>query len=410
MKTRKIWNWALAVTLFVVLESERPSHGQQDTGALRPDSDPAPAVKAVRIAAAQPKRRSIDWHITDPGEVLKRVDQSLTELEQLIHRAGAARCAAVALPEDTLGLLNWEAAHLDGLKDVLPAAVGRMLDRLGRAAASHRMSLVVCNDALEADGALYNTAFLLGRDGQEIGRYHKVNLPIQEQNRARGATFPVFRTPDLGSVGMLICYDMVFPEATRCLALAGADVVFVPTLGGAAVTDDPELDRAAFRVRAVENFVYLVVAKRGGGSMIISPHGKILAEAQGADSLAIAEIDPHGGRDGGDAANHQRDMRARLFRERSPAAFGILVDPNPPVLTKVPEVTTPARAARIFSGMLTVGEERFRDAAALASQGKTALAIRAFEQLSREYPDSWIDREARVRLARLRAPDAARPR
>src|SRR4029077_13770057 len=131
--------------------------------------------------------------------------------------------------------------------------------------------------------------------------------------------------------------------------------VFVPTLGGAAVTDDPELDRAAFRIRAVENFVYLVVAKRGGGSMIVSPHGKILAEAQGGDSLAIAEIDPQGGRDGGDAANHQRDMRAHLFRERSPAAFGLLVDRNPPVLTKVPEVITPAQATRIFSGMLTVG-------------------------------------------------------
>jgi hypothetical protein len=201
---------------------------------------------------------------------------------------------------------------------------------------------------------------------------------------------------------MLICYDMVFPEAARCLALAGADVVFVPTLGGAAVTDDPELDRAAFRTRAVENFVYLVVAQRGGGSLIISPQGKILAEAASADSLAIAQINPQGGREGGDSANHQRDMRARLFRERSPAAFGLLVDPHPPVLAKVPETTTPAQAVRIFSGILTVGEERFRQASALARQGKTELAIRAFEELIREYPDSWIDREARARLARLR--------
>jgi hypothetical protein len=244
---------------------------------------------------------------------------------------------------------------------------------------------------------------LLGRDGKEIGRYHKVNLPIQEQNRARGDRFPVFEVPGMGSVGMLICYDMVFPEAARCLALAGADVVFVPTLGGAAVTDDAELDRAAFRTRAVENYVYLVVARRGGGSMIVSPRGKVLAEAQGGDSLAIAEIDPHGDREGGDSANHQRDMRARLFRERWPSAFGLLVDPRPPVLAKVPEATTAARATRVFSGILTVGEEEFRSASALAAAGKTVEAIRAFERLRREYPDSWIDREAKARLVRLRA-------
>jgi predicted amidohydrolase len=393
---------------FVALGSH--SYGQRGDGVVRPDGAPAPAAKTIRIASAQPRRRSIDWHLTDPAAVLARVDQSLAELEPLIHQAGAAGCAAVAFPEDTLGLLNWEAAHHDRLKDVLPAAVARMLDRFGRAAASHGIYLVVCNDALEADGSLYNTAFLLGRDGKEIGRYHKVNLPIQEQSRARGSSFPVFPTPDLGSIGMLICYDMVFPEAARCLALAGADIVFVPTLGGAAVTDDPELDRAAFRIRAVENFVYLVVAQRGGGSMIISPQGKILAEAQGADSLAIAEIDPRGGREGGDSANHQRDMRARLFRERSPATFGLLVDPRPPVLAKVPEVTTAAQAIRVFSGILTVGEEQFRDAAALARQGKTAAAIRAFEQLIRDYPDSWIDREASARLKRLHAAESPRPR
>ena len=52
-------------------------------------------------------------------------------------------------------------------------------------------------------------------------------------------------------------------------------------------------------------------------------------------------------------------MRARLFRERSPAAFGLLVDPRPPVLEKVPETTSPAQAVRIFSGILTVDLRKF---------------------------------------------------
>jgi hypothetical protein len=263
------------------------------------------------------------------------------------------------------------------------------------------MYLVLCNDAVEPDGKCYNTAFLLGRDGKEIGRYHKVNLPLTEQSRARGREFPIFPTPDLGTVGMLICYDMVFPESTRCLALKGADVVFNPTLGGAAVGDD-DISLAAFRTRAVDNFLYLVVAMRGQGSMILSPQGKILATTNEPDGLAIADVNPYGGREAGDAYNVQADMRGRLFRERVPEAYGILTDPAPPVLAKVPSNMTRDESIRIFETVLTSGGERFKQAESLAREGKTAEAIRLFEQLCRECPTSWIDRVSRQRLEALR--------
>jgi hypothetical protein len=199
-------------------------------------------------------------------------------------------------------------------------------------------------------------------------------------------------------VGLLICYDMVFPEAPRCLALGGADLIFHLTLGGAAIGDG-EISRAAFRTRAVENFVYLVVSQRGSGSMIISPKGEILAEGNGPDDIVIAEIDPRGGREGGDAMNWQRDMRARLFRERAPAAYGILTDPCPPVLANVPETISVQDAVRIAGLTLTVGEQRFNGADALLREGRTDEARRAFERLCAELPQSWIDRAARERLA-----------
>lgn len=356
----------------------------------------------MRIGAAQPRARLVDYRRAKPAEVLAQVDRSLGELEQIVHHAGAAGCDAIALPEDTLGLGTWEAAHKTTLREVLPEAVKRMLDRLGRAAAAHRMYLVCCNDTLDPDGSLRNTAFFLGRDGREIGHYHKVNMPIHELDKRRGDRFPVFKTPDLGGVGMLICYDMVFPEAARCLALNGADIIFDPTEGGAAIGDD-DLNRAAFRTRAVENFVYLVVAQRGGGSMIISPQGKILAEGKTPDEVVIAEIDPFAGREGGDAMNAQSDMRARLFRERSPAAFGTLTDPNPPVLAKVPETMTIAEAVRISAGVLTAGDQEFNAAAALAGAGKTNEAIAAFRRLRSAYRNSWIDRVSAERLAKLGA-------
>jgi predicted amidohydrolase len=354
----------------------------------------------IRIAAAQPRSRLIDWRLDAVLDVLAHVDQSLEELSGLVDRAAAAGCDVVALPEDTLGTGHWEAAHPETRGEVLREAVPRMLDRLGRAAAAHRLYLVCCNDTAEPEGTRHNTAFLLGRDGQEIGRYHKVNMPIHELDRQRGDGFPVFPTPDLGTVGLLICYDMVFPEAPRCLALAGADIIFHLTLGGAAIGDG-DISRAAFRTRAVENFVYLVVSQRGSGSMIISPHGEVLAEGKEPDDIAIADIDPFAGRAGGDAMNQQADMRARLFRERSPAAYGIMTDPNPPILTKVPEALSIDEAVRIAAQTLTIGGQRFQDADTLLRDGKIREARRAFEELCTEYPQSWIDRVSRERLAKM---------
>jgi len=364
----------------------------------------------IRVAAVQAKRRLVDWRIKDPAAALAAVDENLAALEPIVHTAGERKCDVLAFPEDTLGLLNWYGMNERIAGRVLPEAVSRMLQRLGRAAAAHRMYLVVCSDSIEADGATYNTAFLLGRDGQPIGRYHKTCPTWSESAaRKRGDSLPVFLTPDLGTVGMLICYDLVFPETARGLALAGADMIFFPTMGGAAVGDD-DIGLQALRVRAAENHVYLVVAFRGSGSMIISPRGQIIARAEGPDGLAIADVAPRGGRQGGDAMNHQPDMRARLFRERNPAAFGILTDPNPPVLQKVPISITQQDAGRIAARVLTIGEEEFRHADSLAREGRTAEAIAAFERLRDEYQGSWIERVAAERLRTLRRPKDDRTR
>jgi predicted amidohydrolase len=359
-----------------------------------------PATNLVRIAALQPKTRLIDWRLTNVTEVLARVDTSLSELENLIELAAAQKCRAIALPEDTLGLGTWLAGNEKLIPEVLPVAVDRMLKRFSALAAKHQAYIVSCNDNVLPDGKLYNMSFLIGPEGKQIGQYKKVCPTVHEGARSRGSEFPVFSTPDLGGIGMLICYDMVFPETARALTLNGADVIFHLTLGGAAIGDG-DISLAAFRTRAVENFVYIVVSQRGTGSMIISPKGKIIAEAKGPDSMVIADIDPFGGRDGGDAMNQQRDMRARLFRERNPAAFQILTDTNPPILAKVPESIPAAEVRRIADKVLTVGDQEFKAADSLFRASKTNEARAAYEKLRQEYRGSWIDRVSTERLAKL---------
>lgn len=155
----------------------------------------------------------------------------------------------------------------------------------------------------------------------------------------------------------------------------------------------------------MDNFVYLVISRRGGGAMIISPQGTVLDEAKGANDIATADIDPFGGRAAGDVFDFQPDMRARLFRERNPAAYGILTDPEPPVFTKVPATTTVEDAVRIAEKLLTAGEERYQRAEAVLRLGKNREAYSAFEALRVEFPRTWIERAAKQQLAEIRTAE-----
>ncbi|MBT4502771.1 MAG: carbon-nitrogen hydrolase family protein [Gemmatimonadetes bacterium] len=354
----------------------------------------------MRIGALQPGVPIVDYHIEDPEQALVKMEEGLDLLAEHVRQAGREGCDAVALTEDTPGLHKWLAVFGEKYPEVLPRGVEMMLGKLGEAAANQNMYLVCCSDSIGEDGAVYNTSFFVGRDGKEIGRYLKANMPYSELGgRSRGPGYPVFETPDLGGVGMLICYDMVFPEPIRCLGLGGADIVFVPTMGAAAMADG-ELSRTAFRVRAVDNFVYMVVAFRGGGSMVISPKGDILAE--GGGPLVCADVDPFGGREGGNAYDWQRDMRARLFRERAPETYDILTAPEPPALTKLPTEDTPEEVTRRANGVMTVGADGFDKAQELMDQGKKEEAIQAFGKLREDFPTSWIDRVAQERLKEIR--------
>ena len=357
----------------------------------------------TRVAAIQAARRTIPYKVSTADEALEHVGANLDQLASLAERAAASGCRIIAFPEDTLGTLEWEAGHWDGVEELLVPAEQEMLSRLGAVAAAHGMCVICCNDCVEGD-RVYNTATLLGPDGQEIGRYHKVQLPLHEQSRARGTQFPVFEAPGVGTLGMCICYDMVFPETTRAFALAGADIVFHLTMGGASMAG-PDASLAAFRTRAADNFIYVVVAFRGGGSLIVGPKGEVLAEGgREPDAIVMADLELAGGRDSGDALGGiTPDFRARLFRERVPGAYGILMAKDPPIFQKLRHVSVPSgeEAAALSAEGLTTGADAFYEAERWLAEGKTEEARIRFERLSERFGTLWIGVASRERLAGL---------
>lgn len=357
-------------------------------------------AQMIRVSAIQAKQRTISYKVYTPEQALKHVYNNLDELAGLAERAADMGCHIIAFPEDTLGTLEWEAGHWNEVPEFLHQAEQKMIMRFGEIAKKHEMVIICCNDCVE-NNRVYNTAILIGHNGQEIGRYHKVQLPLSEQGRARGNSFPVFDVPGICTIGMCICYDMVFPETTRALALAGADIVFHLTMGGASLASE-DASLSAFKTRATDNFIYLVVAFRGGGSMIINPKGEIIAEGgHEADAIVIADIDPFSGRDAGDALGGiTSDFRARLFRERVPSAYGILMEENPPILKKLNDIIVPSaeKASALFAEGLTTGSDAFYEADRWLNEGKIETAKIRFEELAQHFGTIWIGRASLERL------------
>jgi predicted amidohydrolase len=231
------------------------------------------------------------------GSFGSHVGRALDRIAVVVARARERGARMVVLPECALGgyLTGGEGIALDGPE----------LERLAAIAGP----TVVCAGFTERGG--YSSAVCVTGDGV-LGHHRKVHLPPSELEAFRpGSGFRAFDTP-LGRVGMLICYDKVFPEAARALALDGADIVASlsawPTCRFDPATRIPHdrqtrqfnlLDQA----RAVENQVVWVsanVAGRAGAlrfmgqAKVVAPDGTILARTGGRAGIAVARVDVRG--------------------------------------------------------------------------------------------------------------------
>lgn len=191
-------------------------------------------------------------------------------------------------------------------------------------AAEFRTNLAI--DITEpGDDTCYNCATLIGRDGEVIGKYHKVHIPPQERfTTSAGDGFPVFRT-DIGTVGMAICYDSLFPEAFRCLALNGADII--AHMGG--------VDDQLASVRSRENVLFTVYASSHAG--IATPTGEIIALSSiwnDYTASAVVDLDVRPPLPPDNAWASNTEIRKRRADERVPAAYGPLAAERVPVQDK----------------------------------------------------------------------------
>ena len=304
-------------------------------------------VRVLRAAAAQ----------MGPTQKADSRDHTLGRMLELLETAAARGASLVVFPELAFTtffprwLLDGEALNHYFERGMPNPAVQPLFDR----ARTLRIGFYVGYAELTEAGQRFNCSILVDRDGEIIGRYRKVHLPGSVEPRG-GARYQqlekrYFEYGDLGFLafragpewrhaimGMMICNDRRWPESWRVLGLQGVELVCVGYNSAAydpngGVTEDAALrtfhSALVTQANAYMNATWAIaVAKAGdedgsgliGGSCIVDPNGRIVAEARTlADEVIVADIDL-------DLCRQGKDKMFNFAAHRRPEQYTVITD------------------------------------------------------------------------------------
>lgn len=160
----------------------------------------------------------------------------------------------------------------------------------------------------DAEGNVYNTSYIFDREGKQIGKHRKVHLfdidvkggqTFKESDTlTAGDSDTVFDT-EFGKMGVMLCFDIRFPELSRMMVNDGARIVFVPAAFN--MTTGPAHWELSFRTRALDNQIYMVGCAPArdvsagyiswGHSIVTDPWGRVTDMLDEKKGILLAELD-----------------------------------------------------------------------------------------------------------------------
>nr|WP_277925212.1 carbon-nitrogen hydrolase family protein [Sediminivirga luteola] len=272
----------------------------------------APAARRARAITGRPTVKIAVWQALSTSA---DIDANLDRLGRAAAEAAASGAELLITPEMFLTGYNIGDA-------TRTLAAEAPLDRLGEIAAAHGIGLIAGGPAPAAHGC-HNAAAFIAADGSTLAVYRKTHL-FGDLDRAQflAGDEPTTMVEYRGlKIAMLICYDVEFPEAVRAAALAGADLVAVPT---AQMQPFSFVNLHLIPTRAWESQIYVAYANQHGIdgdleyvglSTIAAPDGNVLARAEeSGEEIIYAEVDAATVAAARQANPYLDDLRRELFR------------------------------------------------------------------------------------------------
>jgi predicted amidohydrolase len=245
------------------------------------------------------------------------VAANLEALGRIAQRARAAGAALLLCPECWLGGYNIGEA----VAKVAEPHDGAAAQRIAAIAQAHDLAIAYGYAERAGQGRIFNSVQVIGPAGLPLAHYRKTHL-FGAQERASYQPGPGFVTPFQFAglrIGLLICYDVEYPESVRSLALLGADLILVPT----ALTDEyARVPDVIIPARSLENQVFVAYCNRAGvengmpflgRSCITGPDGYPLATVENGEALFYADIDPALRSTSAAQYPYQTDRRPELY-------------------------------------------------------------------------------------------------
>jgi len=249
--------------------------------------------------------------------------KNIKKMEEIVAKANKQAAELVIFPE--LSLTGYVVRdQLYELAETIPGPSTRTMENIARKAKTYIVfGMPELSERTQA--TIYNTAVFVGPEGF-IGKYRKMYLPTYSVFEEKRYFRPGFQTAvfdtELGKIGLIICYDIFFPEVSRLTRLAGAQLIVC-------ISASPGVRRTFFETltmaRAIENtaflaFVNLVGIEDGlpfwGGSRLVGPNGRVLVQAKyDEEDLVMGDVEYADIRPVETFVPTLRDLRPELFDE-----------------------------------------------------------------------------------------------
>lgn len=228
---------------------------------------------------------------------LGNVQANLKKATRLILKAGEDEPDFICLPE----LFSTGYVLHEGFKKCAEPAKGTSFQILKSLAGRIGCYIIAGIPEISVTGSIYNSALIIGPDQELVGTSRKIHLPFDANSMEKkyftsSDRADIFETK-AGKVGVMICYDLVFPEVSRALAAQGAELLFV-----IAAWENTRIHvwDILTRARAIENGLFLVGVNRvgkepgisfPGRSVVVNPLGEVIERKHDSEGIMTVEID-----------------------------------------------------------------------------------------------------------------------
>lgn len=253
---------------------------------------------------------------------------NLAKIEQAAKKTAKQGADLLVLPEMSLtGYVVRDQIY--ELAERIPGSSTNLAEKISRETGVH-LIFGMPELSPKAQATIHNTAVLVSPKGL-VGKYQKMYLPTHSMFEEKRYFRPGYRTSvfdtELGKIGLVICYDIYFPEVTRLIRLEGAQLIVC-------ISASPAVRQSFFETltcaRAIENtaflaFVNLTGVEDGlqywGGSRLIAPNGRVLVQAKyDEEDFTIGEVDYADIKSIEAFVPAMKDLRPELFDQLKKAA------------------------------------------------------------------------------------------